>query len=154
MKERKKEGSKLNGLEKITEFIKIVVSSGYISGEKPLSMVLIAPVSSGKTTAIKQFKDNSHILITTDTTAYGVLSKYQDKLRSGELRHIIIPDMLNCMSRKNTTVETFLLFINASSEDGIFPSKTYNIEVNEYIQPFGWVLCLTEEAFHRKRSTN
>lgn len=142
----------LRGLEKITEFTRIVIASGYLLNEKPLSMVLKAPVSSGKTTAIKQFRNNSNILITTDTTAYGVLSKYQDKLRSGDLTHIIIPDLLNALVRKKSTVETFLLFINASSEDGIFASKNFSVEVNTYIPPFGWILCLTEDAYKRKRN--
>lgn len=148
MKVEKKD---LRGLEKITEFIRVVIASGYLLKEKPLSMVLKAPVSSGKTTAIKQFRNNPNILITTDSTAYGILSKYQDKLRNGEITHIIIPDLLNMLVRKKSTVDTFLLFINSTSEDGLFPSKNFSIEVNSPIPPFGWVLCITEEAYKRKR---
>ena len=143
----------LNGLEKITEFIKIVLASGYLKNEKPLSLILIAPISSGKTTAINQFQKNPNVTISTDTTAWGILNKYQNKLKSGELRHIIIPDLLSVLARRETSVQTFLLFVNASCEDGIFPSKTYAIEVNEFIQPFGWILCLTEDAY-KKKSAN
>ena len=142
----------LTGLEEITEFIKIVLASGYLKNEKPLSLVLVAPISSGKTTAIKQFKKNPNVIISTDTTAWGILNKYQDKLRSGELRHIIIPDLLNVLARRETTVQTFLLFVNASSEDGIFPSKTYSIDVPSFIEPFGWILCLTNDAYDRKKA--
>jgi len=141
----------LKGLEKITEFIKIVLASGYVKNEKPLSLVLIAPVSSGKTTAIKQFKGNKNVVISTDTTTWGILEKYQEKLKNGEIRHIIIPDLLNILARRETTVQTFLLFVNASSEDGIFPSKTYALEVKEFIEPFGWILCLTNDAYKRKQ---
>ena len=143
----------LIGLEKVTELIKIILASGYLKNEKPLSLILVAPISSGKTTAIKQFQKNPNVQISTDTTAWGILKNYQDKLRSGELRHIIIPDLLNALARKETTVKTFLLFINASCEDGIFPSRTYSFEVAEFIQPFGWILCLTNDAYKKKSLT-
>lgn len=148
----KVEKKSLRGLEKITEFIRVVVASGYILNDKPLSMVLKAPVSSGKTTAIKQFRSNPNVLITTDSTAYGILSKYQDKLRNGEITHIIVPDILNMLVRKKATVDTFLLFVNSTSEDGVFPSKTFSVNVESYIQPFGWILCITEDAYKQKKN--
>lgn len=147
----KRAKNRLKGLENITKMLIFVLNSANIYGEKPLSCLLIAPVSSGKTTAIKQFNKNKRVLITTDTTAWGILNKYQDKLKSNELRHIIIPDLLNALSRRKTTVDSFLTFINASCEDGLFPSKTFGIEINEFIQPFGWILCLTKDAYNMKK---
>ncbi|HPI21133.1 MAG TPA: hypothetical protein PKY56_12265 [Candidatus Kapabacteria bacterium] len=140
---------KLEGLEKVTEFIKIVVASNFIEGV-PLSLLIIAPVSSGKTTAIKQFQINKNILITTDTTKQGILSKYQEKLRNSEIKCIIVPDLLNVLAKRETSVKDFLTFVNASSEDGIFPSKTYVLNVEQYIPPFSWILCLTDEGFKSK----
>jgi len=142
----------LRGLEKITEFLKIIFESGNIDDkiDKPLSVILIAPVSSGKTTAIKQFKNNKNILITTDSTAYGILKKYENSLKNSEIKHIIIPDLHSALARKKTTAEQLILFINNSSEDGIFPSQTYGMSINNYIKPFGWILCLTTEGFKRK----
>lgn len=141
----------LQGLEKITEFLKVIFASGYIADDKPLSLLLVAPVSSGKTTAIKQFQKNKTVMITTDSTAFGILQKYAEKLRKGEIKHIILPDLLNALCRRKTTTETFLMFVNASSEDGIFPSKSYNVEISEFIQPFGWVLCVTEDGYKSKQ---
>ncbi len=140
---------KLRGLENITEFLKVVFASGFID-DKPLSCLLVAPVSSGKTTTIKQFKDNKNIVITTDSTAYGILKEYINPLKSREIRHFVIPDLLNALSRRKTTADMLILFINSTSEDGLFPSYTYGIQLNEYIEPFGWVLCLTSEAYKRK----
>lgn len=142
--------NKLKGLEDITEFLKIILSSGFID-DKPLSLILVAPISSGKTTAIKQFKNNKNLLITTDSTAYGLLKKYQNTLKNREIRHIIIPDLLNALARRKTTADALIMFINATSEDGIFPSNNYGIEVSNYIEPFGWVLCLTSEKFKEKK---
>ncbi|RLG11107.1 hypothetical protein DRN69_08205, partial [Candidatus Pacearchaeota archaeon] len=139
----------LKGLEKITEILKIVFASGNID-DKPLSVMLIAPVGSGKTTAIKQFQNNKNILITTDSTAWGILKKYQKELKNGEIRHIVIPDLHSALSRRKTTADQLILFINNSSEDGIFPSKTYGIQIDDFIEPFGWILCLTTEGFKRK----
>lgn len=149
---RKKIVKNLYGLERLTEFIKIILASSYVDGEKPLSLMIVAPVSSGKTTAIKQFSKNPNISIMTDLTAYGVLAKSQDQLRTGKIRHIIIPDFLNALARKKTSVETLLMFINASSEDGLFPSKTFAFQITDYIEPFGWILCLTEDGFEKKKN--
>ena len=141
--------TRLNGLEKITEFLKIVLASGNID-EKPLSVILIAPVSSGKTTTIKQFQKNKNVLITTDSTAWGLLQKYQEKLKNREIRHIIIPDLHSALARRKTTADQLILFINNTSEDGLYPSNTYGMNISEFINPFGWILCLTTDGFKRK----
>lgn len=140
----------LKGLEKVTEFIKIVLASGQIADDKPLSLMLVAPVSSGKTTAVKQFIKNKKVLITTDSTAYGILKNYAQKLRENEIKHIIIPDLLTVFAKRKTTTDTFLLFVNNSSEDGIFPSKSYGLEIDKFINPFGWILCVTEDGYKQK----
>lgn len=144
---------KLNGLEKITEFLQLVFASGNIDGEKPLSCVLVAPVSSGKTTAIKQFSQkNPQIIVTTDSTTYGIIAKHGQKLKNSEISHIVMPDFLNSLARKKVSVDNLLMFINASSEDGIFPSMTFQLNINDYIAPFGWVLCLTTDGYAKKKS--
>lgn len=144
-------GDKLNGLEKVTEFLKLVFLSGNVDGERPISCMIVAPVSSGKTTVVKQFKNNKNVLVTTDSTAFGIIKNYQNQLKTREIKHIVIPDLLNALARKKVTADQLLLFINISSEDGIFPSKSYGIDVNEFIEPFGWVLCLTEDGYRKKR---
>jgi len=141
--------TRLKGLEKITEFLKIIFASGNID-DKPLSVILVAPVSSGKTTTIKQFKNNKNILITTDSTAWGILEKHQNKLKNKEIRHIIIPDLHSALARRKTTADQLILFINNTSEDGLFPSNTFGMNISEFIDPFGWVLCLTTDGFKRK----
>lgn len=147
----KREIKNLIGLERITEFIKIVLASGLLKNDKPLSMILKADVSSGKTTAIKQFRDNKSIEIITDLTAWGIIDKYQEKLKNREIKHFIVPDFLNALARRNTTTEPMLTFINASCEDGLFPSHTYGTDIKEYIEPFGWILCLTNKGYERKK---
>jgi hypothetical protein len=146
----RKKSTHLKGLEKITKFLQICLNSASIKGEKPLSILLVAPVSSGKTTTIKQFKKNKNVLITTDSTAYGILKNYEKELKNREISYIFIPDLLNALSRKKQTAEQLILFINSSSEDGLFPSKTYGMDTREYIEPFGWVLCITKDAFKKK----
>jgi hypothetical protein len=140
----------LQGLEKVTKFLKLTFLSGFIDGEKPLSVMIVAPVSSGKTTAVKQFKNTKSIRVTTDSTAYGILKNHEKQLENGEIRHIVIPDLLNALARKKVTQDQLILFINASSEDGIFPSKTYGTDISKFIEPFGWVLCITKEGFQKK----
>ncbi len=141
---------KLRGLESISRLLKLVFLSAYIIGEKPLSCLLVAPVSSGKTISIKQFKNNENLLISTDSTAFGLLKNHQTALKERKIRHIIIPDLLNAMARKKQTQDQLILFINSSSEDGIFPSATYGLQIPDFIPPFGWVMCLTNNGYKRK----
>lgn len=152
MKKQKKRVEKLYGLEKVTKFLQIIFNSGNITGEKPISVLIVAPVSNGKTTATKQFYSNEQLKVVTDGTAYGILKKYEKDLREKKIRYFIIPDLLNFLARRKTTTETFILFVNASSEDGINESITYAYEVKERIEPFGWVCCVTEEAYMRKKN--
>jgi hypothetical protein len=146
-----KKRAKLEGLENITEFLRIVFASGSLKNETPLSVLLVAPVSSGKTVSVKQFYKNKKIVATTDTTAYGILLKYQKDLEDGKISHFIIPDLLNCLVRRKTSVETLLMFINAISEDGLMPSKTFNMEIKNEIKPVGWVMCLTADMYEKKK---
>lgn len=139
------------GLEKVTKFLEIVFNSGNLKGEKPLSVLIVAPVSNGKTTATKQFYSNPQIKVITDCTAYGILKNYETDLRDKKIRHIVIPDLLNPLSRKKTSVDSFIMFVNASSEDGIEESKTYAYEVKKPIAPFGWVACVTKKMYLKKK---
>lgn len=140
------------GLEKVTKFLEITFNSGNLKGEKPLSLLIVAPVSNGKTTGVKQFYSNEQIKVQTDATAYGILKKYEKDLRDRKIRFIVIPDLLNCLARRKTSVDTFIMFINASSEDGIEESNTYAYEIKERIDPFGWVMCVTEKAYKKKKA--
>lgn len=151
VKKTKKEQKKLIGLEKMTEFLEIVFNSGNIIGEKPISLMIIAPVSNGKTTLVKQFYKNEHIKPFTDVTAYGILKGYERELRERKIRHIIIPDFLNVLVRRKTSVESLIMFINSSSEEGIEESKTYGFDIKEPIPPFGWILCMTKTAYDDKK---
>lgn len=141
---------KLKELERITEFLQICLNSASIKDEKPIPVMLVSPVSNGKTTAVKQFKNNKNVLITTDSTAYGILKNYEKQLQNAEISYIIVPDLLTMLAKKKVTADSFILFVNNSSEDGIFPSKSYGIEIKDYIEPFGWIICITEEAYQRK----
>lgn len=149
MKKGKKE---MIGLEDVTEFLEVIFNSGNIRNEKPLSTYIIAPVSNGKTTSTKQFYGNSQVKVITDATAYGILKKYENDLREKKIRHFVIPDLLNCLARRKTSVDTFILFVNSSSEDGLSESSTYAYELKSPIDAFGWVMCVTEEAYKKKKN--
>lgn len=152
IKKTNKKQSELFGLEKVTEFLKIIFNSGKLKGVKPLSVIMTAPVSNGKTTSVLQFTNNPAVKILGDCTAYGVLKAFTKELETQEVRHIIIPDLLNVLVRRKSTVEQLIMFINASSEEGLSPSSTYGIEIRHKIPPFGWVLCVTREGYKKKKS--
>jgi hypothetical protein len=62
-----------------------------------------------------------------DATAHGLERDYLPKIEAREVRHIILPDLLMPLARKQTTVRTFISFLNALVEEGVASASTYAI---------------------------
>ena len=60
-----------------------------------------------------------------DVTAYGIEWDYLPRVESREIRHIIIPDLLKALSRKESTVRTFVTLLNGLIEEGVSSVSTY-----------------------------
>ena len=126
---------KVGPIEKILRY---VLASGRVEGEKPLSVIFVAPIECGKTMIIRrQCLKAKNVFYTTDATAYGIIRDTNNLrgFRSGRLTHIVIPDLLTCIGRKKDTVTTFFQFMNALIEEGVVNISTYankirgNVEV-------------------------
>jgi hypothetical protein len=113
-------------LEILAEAITLTLYTAYVKNvEKPNSLLIIANPESGKTGMMKKFIPNKNVAYLTDVTAFGIERDYLPKIEAGEIRHIIIPDLLKPLSRKESTVRTFVTLMNALIEEGIASSSTY-----------------------------
>ena len=74
---------------------------------------------------MKKFIVNKNVAYLTDVTAFGIERDYLPKIEAGEIRHIIIPDLLKPLSRKESTVKTFVTMMNQLIEEGISSASTY-----------------------------
>ena len=121
------------GVNRIHDILELVVWSGYIKDEPPVSALVTAPVEAGKTDLVLKFSQNVGCVVLTDATAYGIMRDYGNAIKSGEIRHLIIPDMVKPMSRGKNTVNTLIAFLNSLVEEGVIGVSTYAEKIVEQV---------------------
>ncbi len=119
------------GTEDLEHIIKLVFFSGYIKDERPLSLLITAKVESGKTELVKKYIRNNGIAYMNDVTAYGIVKSLSAELKSGVLKHIVIPDLITPLSKQKSTVRSFIAFLNGLIEEGILAIQTYALNLSE-----------------------
>jgi len=120
------EVSQVKDLEPLVDAITLTIYTAYVENvPKPNSLLIIAKPESGKTEVVKKFIVNKNIAYLSDVTAFGIERDYLSRIETGEIRHIIIPDLLKPLSRKESTVKTFITLMNGLIEEGIASVSTY-----------------------------
>lgn len=112
-------------IEPLTKILTYCIFSGKIKNEKPLSLIVGANPESGKTEVLRLFKENDGVVYLTDCTAHGLTKEVLPRIEAGTVHHIMIPDLLNPLSRRESTVKTFTTFMNSLIEEGIAEISTY-----------------------------
>jgi hypothetical protein len=112
-------------IESLKKMIEVSLISPYIMGEKPISLLIIAKPESGKTTALKAYRKSRGIVYMTDCTAYGIQRDLLPKLVSGEIKTLMIADLLTPLSKSSKTRESFIAFLNNMIEEGIAKITSY-----------------------------
>lgn len=145
----------LIGLEAIEGILVTCIWSGYITAAKPISVLLIARVESGKTDLLMQWEGNPGLYYSNDLTAWACTNPKGAILKglmSGEIRHIIIPDLLTPMGRNPDTVETLATFLNSLIEEGVIELQTYATKLHlEKPIHCGLIGAIASEELDRKR---
>jgi hypothetical protein len=68
------------------------------------------------------------------------------------LTHVVIPDFLTCISRKQDTVRSFISFLSALIEDGVVNINTYATHIEGTIMAkAGIITAITPDAFKDRR---
>jgi len=116
----------MKDLEPLMDIVTLTIYTAYVKNvQKPNSLLIIARPESAKTEVLKKFTINKNIAYVSDVTAFGIERDYLPRIETGEIRHIIIPDLLKPLSRKESTVKTFITLMNALIEEGIASVSTY-----------------------------
>jgi len=142
-------------LDPIEKILQIVLASGKIKGEKPLSAIVIAPVEAGKTSIIRRvcFKAEPALYLT-DATAYGIIraSNGLRDFKEGRYTHLVIPDLLTCLGHKRDTVRALIHFLNSLIEEGIVNISTYATHLMGTVEiRAGIITAIPKEPFFDKR---
>lgn len=140
-------------MDVMTLAIKMTLFSGYIKNEKPVNLLLIAKPESGKTELLQGFQQNEGIEYFTDVTAHGLQQSIIPKIQAGKkVTHIIIPDLLNPLSKQKATVDSLIMFLNALTEEGIENIETYAAKIKSLkgmkVQ-CGIIGCITKDGFEK-----
>jgi len=147
-------GEEMVKLDPIERIIQIILASGKLKDEKPLSMILIAPIEAGKTSAIRKTCLKAEpALYLTDATAFGII-RVSNGLRDFRDRytHLVIPDLLNCLAHKRDTVRTLIHFLNALIEEGVVNISTYATNLTGTVEVrAGIITAVPQKIFFDKR---
>jgi hypothetical protein len=111
--------------------IECALISPYINDEKPLSLLIVAKPESGKSSAMKQYRETQGVIYLTDCTAYGITRDVLPKIVSGEVKTIMIPDLLTPLSKQSKTRQSFVAFLNNLIEEGVAKITTYSTVWNK-----------------------
>lgn len=113
-------------LEPLKKIVECALTSPLIANEKPLSLLIVAKAESGKTSVMKLYRQNKSVVYVSDCTAYGITRDILPKIVSGEVRTIVIPDLLTPLSKSTKTRQSFVAFLNNLIEEGVAKITTYS----------------------------
>ena len=137
-------------VEPLKKIIECTLISPYIKDEKPLSLLIVAKPESGKSSVMKQYRENKGVVYITDCTAYGLTREILPKIVSGEIKTIMIPDLITPLSKATKTRQSFVAFLNNLIEEGVAKMTTYatvwNKDVNANI-----ITAVTDEELRDAR---
>lgn len=111
--------------------IECALISPYIKDEKPLSLLIVAKPESGKSSAMKQYRETQGVIYLTDCTAYGITRDVLPKIVAGDVKTIMIPDLITPLSKQTKTRQSFVAFLNNLIEEGVAKITTYSTVWNK-----------------------
>lgn len=141
-------------LDFLEEMIELVIFSGYVKHEEPISLMIIGSPESAKTKVILKYAKNKGMKVLTDATAYGIRMEVMPYVRRGEIKHIMIPDFLKPTNKNPATVADFVSIMNALIEEGVGSISTYNQKMedgDEKLARCGLITSITDELMKDKR---
>jgi hypothetical protein len=115
----------LINVEPLKKIIECTLISPYIKDEKPTSLLIVAKPESGKSSVMKQYRQCQGVVYLTDCTAYGLTRDILPKIVSGEIKTIMIPDLITPLSKSTKTRQSFVAFLNNLIEEGVAKMTTY-----------------------------
>ena len=104
----------------LLEVLKSAVYSSYLEKDKSFSVIIIADPELNKTKTLMKFAKMPKVSVQSDLTYYGIVEELLPKIKQGDMRTIIIPDMLKAILKKQSTSNNFITILNSMIEEGVF----------------------------------
>lgn len=134
----------------LKKIIECALISPYIKNEKTISLLIVAKAESGKSSVMKTYRENKGITYMSDCTAYGITRDILPKMVSGEIKTIMIPDLLTPLSKQTKTRMSFVAFLNNLIEEGVAKITTYATVWNKDVKG-NVITAITDEALRDGR---
>lgn len=140
-------------LEKI---VSLALCSGYLEGDKPLSVLIISDrPESGKTDIIKRFSETPGVKFASDISGYGIKRDFAEGIMNGTLRHIIIPEFLQPLMKGKVSAQSFTTTLQVVMEDGCIGFhtgfvKSTTLQAGSEIRTVGVIGCMPRPLFTKQ----
>lgn len=144
-------------LEPIEKLVELTIMTGRLEGVRPLSAMIIAPMESAKTETVAEFATSNGVLYVNNFTPTSFTEDHLTEFLPGQrykYHHLIIPDLLNCISRQKYLVDSTITFLNSFTEEGVkeIDSKAFREGKIVLPQPVrGGVITTIAKADFEKR---
>jgi len=105
------------GVDEIKRFMELVVLTGYLKDEKPLSLFLVGKPETGKSSLISSMRGYPNTLYFNDLSYKGFIEEVVPLYEKGQKTHILIPDFINVLSHKRASgfFTSFSIFFKIES---------------------------------------
>lgn len=137
----------------IQHIVVLVLLTGYLENVRPLSLIVIAKKESAKTEVVATFSRSDEVLYLNNFTPTAFMDEYIREFMNHKYHHLIIPDLLSCISRQKYLVDTTITFLNSFTEEGIkeIISKAYDqkIKLPEPVRG-GLITTIAKEDFEAR----
>ncbi len=149
----------------IENIVATILASGKLAERRPLSLFLIAPFATGKSTTLGRFKQTPQVLSVNELTRWALMDDIKTSMDKGYIpTHLIIDDWTVMTQQAKDVVSTLKGALSKLTEEGITRSKSkyYTLDANHYseeLRPWGsikigTILGMTKEAYRNGQVAN
>lgn len=136
-------------VEDLKKLVKLVLLTGYIKNEKPLSLFFVAVAGSGKTSITMHYK-SKRVLFATDLTYRGLLDELE---QNKAIKHVIIPDFIKITQKRRSTSDNLISLLNALVEEGVGKISMYNYNKDFQGRTAGLIMSTTKASFNQNKKS-
>lgn len=140
----------------VEKLVKYALYTGFLNREisgieaPPVSLMLIAPPESNKTSILKQFESLPYIKYTTDLSGKP-LAEFLKNASVDKYHHLIVPDFIKIVGHKQHIVSGVITTLNAMIEEGVRTSMFYGqeLDLKKNVQ-CGLITSITPDLYKRQ----